>query len=604
MTHIRSKAAAALVAALLASCTGIAERQTSRPAEMPPQVAQDALASTPPPTNESVVAVTSVPEASATPTRTEEAIVVTGSRVARSDYEANTPVVTVDSAYLAAAPQVAAARMAPLPDRQIAPLPYRITGRDQFTPVDQNPFRVVAEEPVSTFSIDVDTASYSWVRASLNRNVLPQPDAVRTEEMVNYFPYDYTAPRSVEQPFSTSIDVFPSPWTEGRTLVRVGIRGYDVAADTRPRANLVFLIDTSGSMQGPERLGLVKQSLAMLLERLGENDRVSIVTYAGSAGTALEPTPASDKRRILSVIENLGAGGSTAGAEGIRQAYALAERSFDAAGVNRVILATDGDFNVGITSQDELKGYIERQREKGVFLSVLGFGMGNYNDALMQTLAQNGNGTAAYIDSLSEARKTLVEEAGSTLFTIAKDVKIQIEFNPATVAEYRLVGYETRMLAREDFDNDKVDAGDVGAGKTVTALYEIVPVGGPRAIGDLRYSRPLARQDTGNSSEYGFVKIRYKQPNSDRSQLISTAIDRASEVGTFAAAPRDARFAAGVASFAELLRGGRYSGAMTYDDVLQMVSAARGEDEFGYRSEFVQLVRAARTASGLARLGE
>jgi Ca-activated chloride channel family protein len=614
MTHVRSKAAVALVAALLASCSGVDDRLASRPAETP-QVSQVPPTQQPAqPAGEAVVTSdTRVPYAPPPPPLAAEtdAITVTGARIQRQDYNSPTPMVTADEALLessssrAAAPAAARTAYAPVPapDR-IAPLPYRIQGRDRFTSVDQNPFRVVSEEPVSTFSIDVDTASYSWVRASLNRNTLPQPDAVRTEEMVNYFPYDYDAPQSVTRPFSTSIDVFPSPWTEGRKLVRIGIRGYDVENEARPRANLVFLIDTSGSMQGPERLGLVKQSLAMLLERLGPNDRVSIVTYAGNAGTALEPTPANDKRRILSVIETLGAGGSTAGAEGIRQAYALAERNFDPEGINRVILATDGDFNVGITNQDELKGYIERQRAKGVFLSVLGFGMGNYNDALMQTLAQNGNGTAAYIDSLSEARKTLVDEAGSTLFTIAKDVKIQIEFNPATVAEYRLVGYETRMLAREDFDNDKVDAGDVGAGKTVTALYEIVPVGGPRAIGDLRYSRPLARSEAASSSEYGFVKIRYKQPNSDRSELITTAIDRSSEVRTFAEAPRDARFAAGVASFSELLRGGRYSGSMTYDDVLQIVTAARGDDAFGYRTEFVQLVRAAKTASAMARLDQ
>jgi Ca-activated chloride channel family protein len=611
MTHVRSKAAVALVAVLLASCTGVDERHAGRPSEAPPQALEgearpvavaDAAHPAPP------------PPPSLAQADEDRSIVVTGSRVERQGYSSATPIVSVGESNLNRLPtsspaqtQAAAARTAyaplPQPDR-IAPLPYTYQGRDRFTSVEQNPFRVVGEEPVSTFSIDVDTASYGWMRASLNRNVLPQPDAVRTEEMINYFPYDYAAPRSAEQPFSTQVDVFPSPWTEGRKLVRVGIRGYEVENDTRPRANLVFLIDTSGSMSAPNKLGLVKQSLAMLLEQLDGNDRVSIVTYAGNAGTALEPTRASDKGRILSVIERLGAGGSTAGAEGIRQAYTLAERNLDPEGVNRVILATDGDFNVGITNQEELKGYIERQRARGVFLSVLGFGMGNYNDALMQTLAQNGNGTAAYIDTLNEARKTLVDEASSTLFPIAKDVKIQIEFNPATVSEYRLVGYETRMLAREDFDNDKVDAGDVGSGQTVTALYEIVPVGGPRAIGDLRYSRPLVRADASGSSEYGFVKIRYKQPNSDRSQLISTPIDRASEVGTFAEAPRDARFATGVASFAELLRGGRYSGSMTYDEVLQIVSAARGEDEFGYRSEFVQLVRAAKTASAMARLGQ
>ncbi|WP_029936661.1 vWA domain-containing protein [Sphingomonas sp. UNC305MFCol5.2] len=488
-------------------------------------------------------------------------------------------------------------------DRRVAlPGYYQDVGRDKFTTVAENPFKVAREEPVSTFSIDVDTASYSFVRASLTGNALPQPAAVRTEEMINYFPYDYAAARSADQPFSTNVAVFPSPWTEGRKLVRIGIRGYEIQRATRPRANLVFLIDTSGSMNAPNKLPLVKQSLSMLLDQLNGNDRVAIVTYAGSAGTALEPTPASDKGKILAVLERLGAGGSTAGAEGIRQAYALAEQNLDPQGVNRVILATDGDFNVGITSQDELKGFVERERGKGVFLSVLGFGMGNYNDALMQTLAQNGNGAAAYIDTVGEARKALVDEATSTLFPIAKDVKIQVEFNPAAIAEYRLIGYETRMLAREDFENDKVDAGDVGSGQTVTALYEIVPMGGPRAIGDLRYSTPAAQRQTGLGSEYGFVKIRYKTPKSTTSRLISTPINRAVEVRRFEDAPRDARFATGVAGFAELLRGGKYSGTMTYDDVLRIALAARGDDGFGYRSEFVQLVRQAKTAASLARL--
>ncbi len=504
------------------------------------------------------------------------AIAVTGSRVA--------------------APRHAYRRPMPMP------MPYRDVGRDRFTATQQNPFKAVREEPVSTFSIDVDTASYSFVRASLAQNVLPQPAAVRTEEMINYFPYGYAAPRSAQQPFSTNIAVLPSPWTVGRKLVRIGIKGYAVQRASRPRANLVFLIDTSGSMNAPNRLPLVKQSLAMLVDQLDANDRVAIVTYAGSAGTALEPTPVSQKGRILSVIDQLGAGGSTAGAEGIRQAYALAERNLDRTGVNRVILATDGDFNVGITDHNELKGYVERERGKGIFLSVLGFGMGNYNDALMQTLAQNGNGAAAYIDTIGEARKTLVDEASSTLFPIAKDVKIQVEFNPATVAEYRLVGYETRMLNREDFDNDKVDAGDVGSGQTVTALYEIVPVGGPRAIGDLRYARPVPRAQATGAGEYGFVKIRYKLPRSDTSRLISTPIDRSTEVRRFEDAPADARFATGVAAFAELMRGGKYNGTMSYDDVLRIVGASRGSDDFGYRAEFVQLVRAAKSARGMAQL--
>jgi Ca-activated chloride channel family protein len=480
--------------------------------------------------------------------------------------------------------------------------PYHDEGRDKFTNFAENSFKIVREAPVSTFSIDVDTASYSWVRASLNQNVLPQPAAVRTEEMVNYFHYDYAPPKTTAQPFSTNVAVFPSPFVQGRKLVRIGIKGFEVRRAERPRANLVFLVDTSGSMNSPERLPLVQKSLAMLLDELEPRDTVAIVTYAGSAGTALEPTTVANKRKILDVIERLGAGGSTAGAEGIRQAYRLAEANYDAKGVNRVILATDGDFNVGITDQGELKGYIERERGKGVFLSVLGFGMGNYNDALMQALAQNGNGTAAYIDTVAEARKTLVEEAGSTLFTIAKDVKIQVEFNPNAVAEYRLIGYETRALNRDDFDNDKVDAGDVGSGQTVTALYEVVPVGGPRTMGGMRYATPQPIASAAARNELGFVKIRYKLPKSDTSRLISTPINAGVQFASFEAAPRDARFATAVAGFAELLRGGRYTGTLSYDDVVRIANAARGPDEYGYRSEFVRLVRAAKSAKSLAAL--
>jgi Ca-activated chloride channel homolog len=481
--------------------------------------------------------------------------------------------------------------------------PAEPTGRDQFTRPPENAFRSVQEAPVSTFSIDVDTASYSFVRASLNRSVLPQPAAVRTEELINYFPYAYPAPASASEPFRTTAAVFPSPWSEGRKIVQIGIKGYAVQAATRPRANLVFLIDTSGSMNAPNRLPLVKQSLSMLIGQLNANDRVAIVTYAGRAGTALEPTAASDKAKIMGVLERLEAHGSTAGAEGIRQAYALAERSFDPNSVNRVILATDGDFNVGITSRDELKGFVERQRGKGIFLSVLGFGMGNYNDALMQALAQNGNGVAAYIDTLSEARKVLVEEATSTLIPIAKDVKIQVEFNPATVAEYRLIGYETRLLNRDDFNNDKVDAGEVGSGQTVTALYEIVPTGGPRLLSGLRYAPSgAAATPPGGADEYAFVKIRYKLPRSDVSALISTPVGRAAEHPSFEQAPVEARFAASVAGFGELLRGGRYIGSFGYDDVLRIAQAARCDDPFGYRTEFLQLVRAAKTASAMQPL--
>jgi Ca-activated chloride channel homolog len=527
-------------------------------------------------------------------------VLVTGSRIQVGNLEARSEfaIGTVSSPPPPPPPAMAAPMMRK--ERGAWPPFYKDVGRDKFNSFAENAFKIVREAPVSTFSIDVDTASYSWVRASLNQNVLPQPAAVRTEELVNYFAYDYAPPKSAAQPFSTNVAVFPSPWSEGRKLVRIGIKGFAVQRATRPRANLVFLIDTSGSMHSPDKLPLVQRSLNMLLDELDERDTVSIVTYAGNAGTALQPTSVRHKERIRAVVNSLGAGGSTAGAEGIRQAYDLAKANFDSKGVNRVILATDGDFNVGITDQGELKGFVERERGKGVFLSVLGFGRGNYNDALMQTLAQNGNGIAAYIDTAAEARKTLVEEASSTLFPIAKDVKIQVEFNPAAVAEYRLIGYETRALNRDDFDNDKVDAGDVGSGQTVTALYEVVPVGGRRANGDLRYAKPTAA--TGPSYELGFVKIRYKLPKSDTSRLISTPIDTRTEVRSFEAAPRDARFATAVAGFAELLRGGRFTGSLSYDEVLRIANASRGSDEFGYRSEFVELVRAAKSARTMAQL--
>ena len=342
---------------------------------------------------------------------------------------------------------------------------------------------MAATEPVSTFSIDVDTASYAFARRALNAGRLPPKNSVRVEEFVNYFPYDYPKPESAQTPFKPTITVTPSPWNAGNRLVHVAIQGYALQSAERPRANLVFLIDVSGSMSPQDRLPLVKNALRMLVDELKPEDTVAVVTYASGSGVALEPTKIADKAKILAAIDALGAGGSTAGAQGIQDAYRLAESNFDKSAVNRVILATDGDFNVGVTDQSELKGLIERKREKGVFLSILGVGQGNYNDALMQALAQNGNGAAVYVDTLNEARKALVEEASSTLFPIAKDVKIQVEWNPARVSEYRLIGYETRALRREDFNNDKVDAGDVGSGHRVTAIYEITPVGRRKEAG-------------------------------------------------------------------------------------------------------------------------
>ncbi len=478
---------------------------------------------------------------------------------------------------------------------------YRDMGRDKFSDVTPNPLKVAAKDPVSTFSIDVDTASYAFVRNALNNGVLPQKDAVRVEEMVNYFDYGYQAPENRSEPFRANVSVMPTPWNTNTKLLRIGIKGFELPKTETPKANLVFLIDTSGSMNAPDKLPLLLNSFKLLLSSLKPDDTVAIVTYAGSAGTVLEPTRVADRNKILSALERLNAGGSTAGAEGIRQAYQLAERQIDSAGVNRVILATDGDFNVGISDTGELKSFIERKRASGVTLSVLGFGRGNYNDELMQALAQNGNGNAAYIDTLSEARKVLVEEAGSTLFTIAKDVKLQLEFNPATVSEYRLIGYETRLLNREDFNNDKVDAGDIGAGHTVTALYEITPVGAQgRLIDDLRYQSEIAKPgSSGSAEEYAFMKIRYKLPDSDTSTLITAPVTRGSEAASVEQASRDDRFAASVAAFGQVLRGGRYTGSFSYDDVVALAQSAKGEDRFGYRAEFINLVRLAKSAAAL-----
>lgn len=480
---------------------------------------------------------------------------------------------------------------------------YRDQGRDKFSPITDNPVKVVAENPVSTFSIDVDTASYSFMRAALMRNVLPQKDAVRVEELINYFPYDYAGPSDAKTPFKVSTTVMPSPWNANTRLVHIGIKGFSIENAEKPRANLVFLIDTSGSMNAPNKLPLLQNAFKLLLGALNPDDTVAIVAYAGSAGTVLEPTKVKNGAKIIAALDRLDAGGSTAGGEGIRQAYQLARQNFDKAGVNRVILATDGDFNVGIDNTGELKSFITRQRQTGVSLTVLGFGAGNYNDELMQALAQNGNGNAAYIDTLNEARKVLVEQVGSTLFTIAKDVKIQVEFNPAMVSEYRLIGYETRQLARQDFNNDKVDAGDIGAGHTVTAIYEVTPAdSAARLVDDLRYGKKAGADNSGKVGEYGFLKMRYKLPGQDKSTLVTTPITTAMTVASLDQAPREARFAAAVAAYGQLLRGGRYTGDFSYDDVIALAQGAKGDDRFGYRAEFINLVRLAKSAAALAPL--
>ncbi|MEM7547471.1 MAG: VWA domain-containing protein [Pseudomonadota bacterium] len=457
--------------------------------------------------------------------------------------------------------------------------------RDQFANADANPVKLVTEAPVSTFSIDVDTASYAWMRRSLREGQMPDPQSVRVEELINYFPYDYKAPDSAETAFAVSTTLTEAPWAAGRQLLHIGIRGYQPEA--RPRANFTFLIDTSGSMSSPDKLPLLLTSFRLMLDSLGDDDTVAIVTYAGSSSVALEPTKVADKGAILDALDRLQSGGGTAGAAGINTAYRLAEDRFDEDAINRVILATDGDFNIGAASVDEMKTLIAEKRETGVFLSVLGFGRGNLNDDLMQTLAQEGNGQAAYIDTLAEARKALVEETAS-LMPIAKDVKIQIEFNPAAVQDYRLIGYETRALNREDFNNDKVDAGEIGAGHRVTAIYEITPVGGPTRIDDLRYQSVAEQAEA--PKELAFLKLRHKAPDADESQLTETAIaPDETEAG------EEARFAIAVAGFGQVLRGSTHLGDWSYDDALALASGARGEDRFGYRAEFLDLVRLARS---------
>lgn len=487
---------------------------------------------------------------------------------------------------------VVTANAVPMYEEQFS-VDYIETGRDRFQNIVTNPVKLTTEEAVSTFSIDVDTASYSFVRRQLNQGVLPQKDAVRLEEMVNYFPYDYVQPSQASEPFVANVSVIDSPWRAGNKLIHIGIKGYELDASAQPRSNLVFLLDVSGSMNSPDKLPLVKQSMGLLLDQLREDDTVAIVVYAGAAGTVLEPTPVKERRKIIDALQRLNAGGSTAGAAGIKLAYQLAESNFVEDGVNRIILATDGDFNVGITNREELQGFVERKRESGIFLSVLGFGQGNYYDHMMQVLAQNGNGVAAYIDTLSEAQKVLVDEATSTLFPIAKDVKIQVEFNPATVKEYRLLGYETRLLNREDFNNDAVDAGEIGSGHTVTAIYEITPTGHGGLIDESRYAT-RDMQANKRSSEYGFVKIRYKLPEASTSKLISQVIQV--DQPPAERLRQEVNFAVAIAGFAQLLKDAKYTGEWNYEDALELARANKGQDPYGYRAELTQLIRKAQIA--------
>lgn len=468
---------------------------------------------------------------------------------------------------------------------------------EKYSAPDSNPVLRVSEQPVSTFSIDVDTGSYANVRRFLNDGSLPPADAVRVEEMMNYFPYDYPGPQDQETPFNASTEVFPTPWNENTLLMRIGIKAKDIEQAQRPAANLVFLLDVSGSMGASNKLPLLKSAFKLLTAQLTQKDRVAIVVYAGAAGVVLKPISGDQKATIRASLDGLEAGGSTNGGEGIQLAYAMAQQSFIKGGINRVILATDGDMNVGTADFNGLLDMVEKRRNSGISLTTLGLGQGNYNDNLLEQVADKGNGNYSYIDTLSEARKVLVEELTSTLLTVASDVKIQVEFNPASVAEYRLIGYENRMLREEDFTNDKVDAGDIGAGHTVTALYEIALVGSKGLrLEPRRYEAPAEARAMGD--ELAFVRLRYKLPGHAQSTQTSFPFMKADVLSDFATASSSSRFSTTVAAFAQILQGSRYTEAMTLPQVKDLASAARGDDADGYRSEFLRLVALADSLTG------
>ena len=469
---------------------------------------------------------------------------------------------------------------------------------EEYKEIAENNFKTVSESPLSTFSIDVDAASYSNMRRYINKGELPPADAIRTEELINYFSYDYPQPTG-NDPVKITTEVGACPWNVKHRLVRIGLKAKEIPTDKLPVSNLVFLIDVSGSMYGPQRLGLVQSSLKLLVNNLRDEDRVAIVVYSGSAGEKLPSTSGSDKQKIREAIDELTAGGSTAGGAGIKLAYKMAKQNFVKGGNNRIILCTDGDFNVGVSSDEGLEKLIEQERKSGVFLTVLGYGMGNYKDSKMQVLAEKGNGNHAYIDNLQEANRVLVNEFGATMHTVAKDVKLQIEFNPSQVQAYRLIGYESRLLKDEDFNNDAKDAGEMGAGHTVTACYEVVPAGIKSdftgKVDDLKYQKTKpAPAVTNNSKELLTVKLRYKAPDGNTSKKIEQPLidDKKEKVSS------DFRFASAVAMFGQLLRDSDFKGDATYDKVISLAKTSLDNDEKGYRREFIRL---AETAEGLAK---
>jgi len=475
--------------------------------------------------------------------------------------------------------------------------------RENYAHIKQNSIHQAVESPVSTFSIDVDTGSYTNVRRILNQGNLPRTDAVRAEEFINYFNYDYETPGDDTTPFAVHSEMMASPWSEGSYLLQLGIKAWEPPHQQRPDANLVFLVDVSGSMNSSDKLGLLKKSLALLTRKLSTKDRISIVVYAGASGLVLEPVAGNQTAKIELALQRLQAGGSTNGAAGIKLAYQMAEQSFIKGGINRILLATDGDFNVGTTNFDALIDLIEEKRKSGIALSTLGFGSGNYNDHLMEQLADKGNGQYSYIDSLLEARKVLVDEMNSSLLTVAGDVKIQLEFNPNVVTEYRLIGYENRTLAREDFNNDKVDAGEIGAGHTVTALYEVrFTDSNNKSVDPLRYK---LENDTRNApvyknegnTELGFLKLRYKKPGEDKSRLIKKVLQKKQLMTQTKQPSESIKFAASVAAFAQQLGGGKYLGDFGYQQITQLAQESKGKDPRGLRGEFLQLVSLAELLS-------
>ncbi|HEY3452365.1 MAG TPA: VWA domain-containing protein [Myxococcales bacterium] len=480
----------------------------------------------------------------------------------------------------------------PLLDVQMA---EREFNTESYSHVVENPFLAVANNPLSTFAADVDTASYANVRRFLGMGQLPPPDAVRIEELINYFTYDYEPPR--DGPFAAHLEVTHAPWNREHLLARVGLKARELPRGQRPPSNLVFLIDVSGSMSDPHKLPLLKKAFRMLVDQLDERDRVALVVYAGDTGVLLQPTGGEQKDRIASAIEKLGAGGSTNGAGGIELAYRIASENFRPGGVNRVVLATDGDFNVGVTSEGSLVRLIEEKAKTGVFLTVLGFGMGNYKDSTVEKLADKGKGNYAYIDAELEAKKVLVEEMGSTLVTVAKDVKLQVEFNPVRVASWRLIGYENRVMRAEDFKDDQKDAGAVGAGHAVTALYELVPAGRASEAGEvgaLKYQKARTLSSAAASEELFSLKIRYKDPEAAASHELTFP----APVQVRPEPSHELRFAASVAAFGMLLRDSPNKGAANFDLVLSLAEQARGQDPGGYRGEFAELVRGAARLKG------